>query len=85
MTKEQKRKFFRTVEFFEDDNRRLSMSRLLCFLSFWPATLVLLNSKSSDIFMLYIGAYVLSYIGGKTADIFGSRPSNEKRSMEKNS
>lgn len=51
--------------FFEDDAGRLSMSRLLCFLAFWPATYVVLAAPSVDTLAVYLGAYVLGYLGGK--------------------
>ena len=59
----------RFKEFFEDTDSRLSMSRLLCFLSFFPATFVVLVTLSEDALGWYLGAYVLGYIGGKGADI----------------
>ena len=55
-------------EFFQGEGGLLSMSRLLCFLSFFPATYVLCITKSAESLGLYLGAYVVSYVGGKTAD-----------------
>jgi hypothetical protein len=61
--------FGRWIEFFEDDSKRLSMTRLLCFLSFFPASYVLLKSPTEGMLGWYLGAYVLGYVGGKGADV----------------
>lgn len=62
----------RWIEFFEGESGRLSMTRLLCFLSFFPATYVTIESAgtsdASDVLMIYLGAFVLGYVGGKGAD-----------------
>lgn len=58
-------------QFFEADDGRMSMTRLLCFLAFWPSSykLILIDSKDvADAFMWYLGAFVLGYVGGKFAD-----------------
>jgi hypothetical protein len=60
----------RFLEFFEDQDGGLSMTRLLCFLSFFPASYVVITTKSVDTLAWYLGAYVLGYVGGKTTDIF---------------
>ena len=61
----------RFLEFFEGGGRdRLSMSRLVVFMSFWPATYVLIKTPTDTMMGLYLGAFVLSYLGGKSADIF---------------
>lgn len=48
------------------------MTRLLCFLSFFPATYVTIRSAATsdaaDVLMIYLGAFVLGYVGGKSAD-----------------
>lgn len=59
----------RLVEFFEGDSGRLSMTRLLCFLSFIPASYVILKEPSEGMLGWYLGAYVLGYVGGKGADV----------------
>jgi hypothetical protein len=59
----------RLVEFFEGDSGRLSMTRLLCFLSFIPASYVVLKEPSEGMLGWYLGAYVLGYVGGKGADV----------------
>ncbi len=64
----------RLHEFFEGDDHRLSMSRLLCFMSFFPASYVVIRNYDSlqvpEILAVYLGAFVLGYVGGKTADIW---------------
>lgn len=60
----------RSIEFFEGDNNRLSMTRLLCFLSFFPSSYVVIMTESENALAWYLGAYVLGYVGGKTTDIF---------------
>jgi len=52
------------------------MSRLLCFLSFFPASYVVIETKNSDALGWYLGAYVAGYVGGK----FGEMRSNQKES-----
>lgn len=65
------------AEFFESDEGRGSMTRLMIFLSFWPATFILVINYDTDsidnLFAIYLGAYVLGYIGGKGADAFNRR------------
>ena len=56
-------------EFFEDCNGELSMSRLLCFMSFFPASYVVIITKSVDSLGWYLGAYVLGYVGGKISNV----------------
>jgi len=58
----------RYIEFFEGDNGRLSMTRLLCFLSFFPASYVVIADLSDSTLGWYLGAYVLGYVGGKGFD-----------------
>lgn len=60
--------FDRFEEFFEDDRGRMSMSRLLCFMSFFPATVALIRIGTSEALGWYVGAYVLGYVGGKFGD-----------------
>ncbi len=57
-------------QFFEGDNGRLSMTRLLCFLSFFPASYVVARTAESETLSWYLAAYAVSYLGGKTADAF---------------
>lgn len=67
----------RCWEFFEGDNRRFSMTRLMMFMSFWPASyVVVVNAKGvniPEILGIYLGSFVLGYIGGKGADVFMQR------------
>lgn len=55
-------------QFFEDGSGVLSMTRLLTFMSFWPASAVLLWIPSEGTLGLYLGAYVGGYLGGKALD-----------------
>lgn len=58
-------------EFFEDNDGGLSMSRLLCFLSFWPSAYVVVVAtpvERSTILGLFLGAYAITYVGGKGID-----------------
>ncbi len=52
-------------EFFSEADGKASMSRLLCFLSFFPASYVLIKAGTESALGLYLGAYVIGYIGGK--------------------
>lgn len=61
-------KLTRWIELFEGDNGRLSMTRLTVFLSFFPASIVLMRASTETIYGLYLGAYVIGYLGGKWAD-----------------
>lgn len=73
------------VEFFQDDNQRGSMSRLLSFLSFFPSTWVVMNTSQEHvetIFGLYVGAFVIGYLGGKTADVFNYRNRLKEKEQE---
>jgi len=67
----------RLVEFFEGAGNRLSMTRLLCFLSFFPASYVVILDHEADTLGWYIGGYVLGYIGGKIGDKVGSEPGSD--------
>lgn len=60
-------------EFFEDDSGRLSMSRLLCFMSFTPATAVLLQTRSDTALGYYLGAFVAGFVGSKVGDAMSAR------------
>jgi len=61
-------------EFFEDDEGRLSMSRLLCFLAFPAATYVVILKPSAEVLGVYLGAFVLGYIGGKFGEVRNAKP-----------
>lgn len=63
----------RTIEFFEGDNGRLSMSRLLQFLSLFPCAVIAYKVNTAEA-MLYLGSiYALGYVGGKIADAVQNR------------
>lgn len=61
----------RIIEFFEDADGRLSMSRLLVFLTFGPATYLVLQNP--DELTTYLGAFVINYGVGKVSDVFTAR------------
>ena len=63
----------RFLEFFEDQDGGLSMTRLLCFISIFPASFVVVATKDEGTLSWYLGAYVLGYVGGKATDAF-SKP-----------
>ena len=59
------------IEFFEDETGKLQMSRLLSFLSFIPGTYVMLATSPEHIetvFGIYMGAFVLGYVGGRVSE-----------------
>lgn len=61
----------RLIELFEGGKEnRLSMSRLLMFMSFWPSSFVLITNPTETMLGLYLGAFIGGYVGGKSADIF---------------
>jgi len=55
-------------QFFEGENGVLSMTRLLCFLSFFPASLIAMRLCTETSLSIYVGCYALSYLGGKLSD-----------------
>lgn len=67
----------RFVEFFEGEDRRLSMTRLLCFLSFFPTTYTMVRTQNENMFSWFLSAYVTGYVLGKAGDIF-MKPKGEK-------
>ena len=65
----------RSIEFFEGENGRLSMTRLLMWMSFWPAAYIACAVPGSETYGWFISAYVFGYLGGKGADaLTKSRP-----------
>ncbi len=62
----------RLIEFFEGDNGRLSMTRLTCFMAFFPATYLLLVAGTENMLLYFLGAFVVGYIGGKGFDAMTS-------------
>lgn len=63
----------RMLEFLEDERDKLSMGRLLSFLSFFPASWVLLALPSEGMLGIYLTAYGVGYLGGKGIDIMATR------------
>jgi len=71
----------RFAEFFQAEDGRLSMTRLIVLLTWPPATWVVLNQH--DQLPNYLGAYVISYALGKGADIFmGGKNANTSEILE---
>lgn len=68
----------RWVEFFEGDNGRLSMTRLLCFLAFGPSTYVVIKTLNPEALGWYLSAFVLGYVGGKLGDAISAVKTKEK-------
>lgn len=64
------------LEFFLGDGNVLSMTRLLAFMSFFPASYVLVTSKSDTALGLYLAAYVAQLVGGKYSDAYMSKVTN---------
>lgn len=58
----------RRVEFFRSDGGYMSMSRLLTFLSFFPASAALIMNPTEGMMLAYVGAYAVVYVGGKLAN-----------------
>lgn len=67
----------RFIEFFSDDNNQLSMSRLLCFMCFWPSTWVLLKNPTENMMGYYLGAFIVNYVGGRFGAAWQSRGGRE--------
>lgn len=61
----------RIQEFWEADNGRMSMARLLQFLSFPPATGILIYMHTTEALSMYLSAYVLNGIANKGIDKWG--------------
>lgn len=58
----------RLWQFFEGEDGRLSMTRLIVLMTFLPATWVLLDD--GDQLANYLGFYVGGYAAGKASDVF---------------
>lgn len=65
------------VQFFQDSDGQSSMTRLICFLSFFVATDIIRSIKDDNAKVnalgVYLGAFVLQYVGGKGAEAWRSR------------
>ncbi len=68
----------RWLEFFEGDDSRLSMTRLMMFLAFFPASYVVVLMQTEGSLAWYLSAYALGYVGGKMSDVMG-RPRHATR------
>lgn len=55
--------------FFEGEEGRPSMTRLLCFMAFFPASKSLNEHFSEVVYGAYLTAFVVQYVGGKWADV----------------
>lgn len=53
----------RLREFFQGDNGGYSMTRLLCFLSFFPSTVMAYQLHSENALLIYVGVFAMSYLG----------------------
>lgn len=62
----------RWIEFFEGDGGRLSMTRLTCFMAFFPATYLLIIAGTENMLLYFLGAFVVGYVGGKGFDAMTS-------------
>lgn len=60
--------WWRWVQFFEGDNARLSMTRLMVFLSFPVSSYEVIRMNTENALGWFVGAYVLGYVGGKLGD-----------------
>lgn len=56
-------------EFFEDEHGSLSMTRLLCFMSFFPASWMSMKIENENALTIYVATYALSYLGSKGLDV----------------
>jgi hypothetical protein len=61
---------YELISFFTDGAGSLSMSRLLCFLAFWPATYMALSINDTEALAWYLSVFVGGYVGGKLPDAF---------------
>ena len=58
----------RLLEFFEDEDQRLSMSRALMFLAFWPGAWITLTLKTETALSIFLGSFVTGYVFSKGID-----------------
>lgn len=72
----------RLLELLEDDASKLSLSRLLSFLSFWPSSWVLLRMPTEGMLGIYLTAYGVAYLGGKGIDVMVSRRGMRSRNVD---
>jgi len=67
------------LEFFEDRDGGLSMSRLLKFLAWLPATGVMLHIRSVEALGVYLTAFVLDSAASKGLDAWERKRSTNAR------
>jgi len=60
-------------EFFQGENNRLSMHRLLTFMAFFPASYVLLENRTIEALAVYLAAFVTNGVLNKVYDIKGRK------------
>lgn len=65
-------------QFFEGENGALSMTRLLCFLSFFPATWIAVKLGTENAMTIYVGCYAMAYLGGKVGDAMMQKEEDKK-------
>ena len=70
----------RWIEFFEGENKRLSMARLLTFISWFPASGILLWVRTTEALSVYLGAFVLNSVANKAIDVQGRKKTNANKS-----
>ena len=66
----------RTLEFFEGPDHRLSITSLLKFAAFFPASVIAYKLASTEALAVYLTAYVLDSLGGKMSDAMKGRKSS---------
>lgn len=69
----------RWEQFFKGEGNQLSMARLLAFMSWFPATAVLIYLKTEGALGLYLGVFVGNATIQKFADIKGRNPPETKK------
>ncbi len=70
------------TEFFKSDKGNFSMTRLLCFMSWFPSSWVLIKTQNENMFIAYLGIFVAGYAGGKWADVI--EKNKEKKQDDSN-
>ena len=63
----------RWIEFFEGNKHQLSMARLLVFAAFVVAAPLTWRIATTEALATFLGAFVINYAAGKTADVFMSK------------
>lgn len=67
------RKNFLEYDFLKTNKGQDSLSRLVVFMGFFPATVVLLWIHNVAALTAYMGTYGLSYVGSKVTDAVDKR------------